>query len=116
MGEKKGEILFFHLFSLSWRCLYVSSACPVAACSGLCCQSVGAEASVTVSGPRLGDNCEQALMSKGRHAIQGEGLCEGFIPPWGHRTVAFTQKVLENSRKPPLSYRKVKYLVLTLAE
>lgn len=105
--EKKGGSFVFFIFSLYLGAASVSSACPVAAHSGLCCQSVGAEASIGVSGPRLGDNYEQVLLSKGSHEM-GRGLCEGFIPPWGHRTSRRRYwKIVES---PLLSYRKVKYL------
>lgn len=42
--------------------------------------------------------------------MQMRGLWEGFMPSWWHKTVGFKQKVVEDSRKLPLSYRKVKCL------
>lgn len=77
---------------------------PIAAHSALCCLSVG------VSGPRLGENCEQVLVSKEKHDVQTRGLWEGSIPSWWHENVIFKEKQEEAFYYLPLSYWKVKYL------
>lgn len=50
------------------------------------CCSLSTSLSVGVSGPRLGENCEQVLVAKEKHEVQMRGLWEGFIVSWWHET------------------------------